>query len=155
MRRALRPPDSPISSPAFLLGVPSSVANGNANVFPALRQNQIFLYAGDKWQLNPKTTINLGIRWEYYGPPTPHFAGGFSNYDPTYNTLELAGIGSIPRNMGMQTDVKNWSPRVGIDYRITGNSVVRAGFGMSTLPWNIDLFAYNYPIEPSPRNIAP
>ncbi len=153
---ALNAPNAPATSFAnqfasFLVDVPSSVENGYANVFPALRQNQIFLYAGDKWQLNPKTTVNLGVRWEYYGPPTPHFAGGFSNYDPTYNTLELAGIGSVPRNMGMQTDVKNWSPRVGIDYRITDKSVVRAGFGMSTLPWNIDLFAYNYPLEPSPE----
>jgi hypothetical protein len=134
---------------SFLLGDVSSVARGYANVFPALRQNQLFVYFGDKWQAGPKLTINVGLRWEYYGPPTPHFAGGFSNYIPSTNSLELAGIGVVPRNMGLQPDYKNWGPRFGVDYRINSNSVVRAGFGMSTLPWNIDLWAYNYPIEPT------
>jgi hypothetical protein len=134
---------------SFLLGVPNNVQRGYANVFPALRQNQIFFYFGDKWQASQKLTINAGLRWEYYGPPTPHFAGGFSNYNPATNSLELAGIGAVPRNMGLQPDYKNWGPRFGVDYRISNSSVVRGGFGMSTLPWNIDLFAYNYPIEPS------
>jgi hypothetical protein len=134
---------------SFLLGDPNSVARGYANVFPALRQNQLFFYFGDKWQASPKLTINAGLRWEYYGPPTPHFAGGFSNYNSSTNSLELAGIGVVPRNMGLQPDYHNWGPRLGVDYRLSTNSVVRAGFGMSTLPWNIDLFAYNYPIEPT------
>jgi Carboxypeptidase regulatory-like domain len=134
---------------SFLLSDPSAINRGYANVFPAYRQNQVFVYVGDKWQASPELTIDAGLRWEYYGPPTPHFAGGFSNYIPSNNTLQLAGIGSIPRNMGMQPDYKNWGPRLGVAYRITPNSVVRAGFGMSTLAWNIDLFAYNYPIEPT------
>jgi Carboxypeptidase regulatory-like domain len=134
---------------SFLLGVPNSVQRGYANVFPALRQNQVFFYFADKWQASPKLTINAGLRWEYYAPPTPHFAGGFSNYVSSTNSLELAGIGSVPRDMGLQSDYSNWGPGFGVDYRISNNSVVRAGFGMSTLPWNIDLFAYNYPIEPT------
>ncbi len=151
---ALNAPGAPKSGFAnqfasFLLGIPSSVQNGYANIFPAFRQNQTFLYFGDRWQMNPKTTVNLGMRWEYYGSPTPHQVGGFSNYNPTYNTLELAGIGQVPRNLGFQPDMENWGPRLGVAYRLTGNSVVRAGFGMTTLPWNIDLYAYNYPLEPS------
>ena len=82
---ALNSPTAPKSAFAnqfasFLLGVPNNVQRGYVNVFPALRQNQLFLYFGDKWQASPKLTVNAGIRWEYYGPPTPHFAGGFSNY---------------------------------------------------------------------------
>ena len=134
---------------SFLLGIPSSINRGYANVFPAYRQNQIFLYVGDKWQVTPKLTANLGLRWEYYGPPTPHFAGGFSNYNPSNNTLELAGIGSIPRDLGMQKDLHNFGPRAGLAYRLTSSSVLRAGFGMSTMTFPIDLYAYNYPIEPT------
>jgi outer membrane receptor protein involved in Fe transport len=134
---------------SFLLSQPSAINRGYANTFPAYRQNQIFLYFGDKWQANPKFTINAGLRWEYYGPPTPHFAGGFSNYVPSSNTLQLAGVGSVPRNLGMQPDYHNWSPRLGIDYRLSENSVIRAGFGMSTMSFPIDLYAYNYPIEPT------
>lgn len=134
---------------SFLLGDPNSINRGYANTFPAYRQNQVFLYAGDKWQATPNLTVNAGLRWEYYGPPTPHFAGGFSNYVPSTNQLQLAGIGSVPRNLGLQPDYHNWGPRIGLDYRLSPNSVVRAGFGMSTMSFPIDLYAYNYPVEPT------
>ncbi len=39
---------------SFLLGDPSSLNRGYANIFPAYRQNQTFLYFGDKWQVSPK-----------------------------------------------------------------------------------------------------
>ena len=42
-------------------------------------------FGGDKWQVSPKLTMDLGLRWEYYPPATPQFPGGFSNYDPTTN----------------------------------------------------------------------
>lgn len=134
---------------SFLLNQPTSINRGYANSSPAYRQNQIFLYAGDKWSATPKLTVNMGLRWEYYGPPTPHFSGGFSNYNPANNTLELAGVGNIPRNLGMNAIHTNFGPRLGFAYRMTDKSVVRAGFGMSYMSFPIDLYAYNYPIEPS------
>jgi hypothetical protein len=134
---------------SFLLGIPSTVNRGFVNTFPAYRQNRLFLYGGDKWQVSGKLTLNMGLRWEYYGPPTPHETGGFSNYDPATNTLRLAGVGQVPRDLGVKPDYANWGPRVGIDYRISPKSVVRAGFGMSSASFPIDLYAYNYPIEPS------
>ena len=134
---------------SLLLDQPNAVNRGYANTFPAYRQNQIFVYFGDKWQASSRLTVNAGLRWEYYGPPTPHFAGGFSNYVPSSNTLQLAGVGSVARNLGMQPDYHNWGPRIGLDYRISNNSVLRAGFGMSTMSFPIDLYAYNYPVEPT------
>jgi hypothetical protein len=133
---------------SFLLDVPNSTNRGYVNKTPAYRQNQLFIYAGDKWQASPKLTVNLGLRWEYYGPPTPHETGGFSNYNPTNNTLELAGVGDVPRDLGMRKVFHNFGPRVGLSYRVTNNSVVRAGFGMSHMAFPVDLYAYNYPIEP-------
>jgi len=134
---------------SFLLGVPNSTTRSFSNIFPAYRQNYIFPYVGDKWQVSPKLTLNLGLRWEYYGPPTPHYAGGFSNYDPNTNTLRLAGLGSVPRDMGVTNYYNNFGPRVGVAYRLTHESVVRAGFGISHMTFPIDIYAYwNYPIEP-------
>jgi hypothetical protein len=49
----------------------------------------------------------------------------------------------------MKPDYANWGPRVGIDYRLATNTVVRAGFGMSAAAFPIDLYAYNYPVEPA------
>ena len=42
-------------------------------------------------QVSQKLTLDLGARWEYWPADTPQFPAGFSNYNPTNNTLVLAG----------------------------------------------------------------
>ena len=133
---------------SMMLSDPSSTYRGYANVFPTYRQNEIFPYAGDRWQITPRLTVNLGLRWEYYGAPTPEFAAGMSNYNPSTNSLELAGVGNIPCNQGFAADLHNFGPRIGVAYRFGGNNVLRAGFGITTMTFPIDTWDYNTPIEP-------
>jgi hypothetical protein len=131
---------------SFLLDIPSSSTRGYGSIFPAYRANEIFLYGGDRWQVTPKLTLNLGLRWEYYGPPTPHFAGGFDNYNPATNNLEFAGVGNIPMNLGLAADYHNFGPRIGVAYRVGGKSVLRAGFGITTMEFPADTYVYNWPL---------
>ncbi|HWC97782.1 MAG TPA: TonB-dependent receptor [Candidatus Sulfopaludibacter sp.] len=140
---------------SFLLDVPSQVARDVNTYFPALRTTQVFAYGADNWQVTPKLTLNLGLRWEYYQPPTPHFPGGFSNYDPSNNTLVLAGIGSNPSNMGVISHYKYFAPRVGIAYRLTPKTVVRAGSGISYTPFPDNTWGYNFPVRSNNQYVAP
>ena len=140
---------------SFLLDVPSQVARDVNTYFPALRQTQVFAYVADNWQVSPKLTLNLGLRWEYYQPPTPHFAGGFSNYNPSNNTLELAGIGSNPMNLGLQPRYKYFAPRLGVAYRLSGKTVVRSGFGISYTPFPDNTWMYNFPVRSNNQYVAP
>ena len=98
---------------SFLLDQPSSAGRDLDTYFPAYRDTWLFFFGGDKWQVSPKLTVDLGLRWEIYQPGTPHFPGGFSNYDPFKNELIIAGIGSNPSNLGMKTDYKYFAPRLG------------------------------------------
>jgi hypothetical protein len=132
---------------SFLLDQPSDGGRDIAAYFPALRANQFFAFGQDKWQVSPKLTLDLGVRWEFYPPATPHFAGGFSNYNPTNNTLELAGIGSVPMNLGLQTNYKYFAPRIGIAYRFNNDTVIRTGFGVSYTPFPDNTYAYNFPVK--------
>ena len=132
---------------SFLLDQPSSAGRDLDTYFPAYRDTWIFAFGGDTWQVSPKLTLNLGLRWEYYGPATPHFPGGFSNYDPYSNTLVLAGIGSNPSNLGMAAHYKHFAPRFGLSYRLTEKTVLRAGFGMSYTPFQDNTYAYNFPVR--------
>jgi hypothetical protein len=118
-----------------------------AGYFPAIRGNELFLFVEDKWQVSQKLTVDAGLRWEYYGPFTPHFAGGFSNYNATNNTLEIAGIGQIPNNLGVQARYKNFAPRLGLAYRLTDKTVIRAGFGVTYTPFPDNTYAQNYPVK--------
>ncbi|HUV68753.1 MAG TPA: carboxypeptidase regulatory-like domain-containing protein [Terracidiphilus sp.] len=132
---------------SFLLDQPSQTGRDLNTFFPCYRQWWFFAFGGDKWQATPKLTVDLGLRWEFYPPATPRIAGGFSNYNPTNNTLVLAGLGSNPSNLGMQTQYKYFAPRTGFSYRVSNDTVVRGGFGISYTPFPDNTYAYNYPIR--------
>ena len=132
---------------SFALGVPSQVGRDLAIVFPAYREWQVFTYVNDKWQVKPKLTVNLGMRWEFYPPGTPHFPGGFSNYDPAANNLVVAGVGGNPLDLGMQRNYKDFAPRVGVAYQLTSKDVVRAGYGISYQPFPDNTYAYDFPVK--------
>ncbi|HKW57850.1 MAG TPA: carboxypeptidase regulatory-like domain-containing protein [Candidatus Acidoferrum sp.] len=132
---------------SFFLGFPSQVGRDLAVVFPAYREWQVFGYVNDKWQLMTKLTLNLGVRWEFYPPGTPHFPGGFSNYDPTTNNLVVAGVGGNPLDLGMQRNYKDFAPRIGVAYQLTSKDVIRAGYGISYEPFVDNTYAYDFPVK--------
>jgi hypothetical protein len=132
---------------SFLLDQPSQTGRDLNTFFPRYRQWWVFAFAADKWQASSKLTVDLGVRWDFYPPATPPTAGGFSNYNPTNDTLVLAGLGSNPSNLGMQTQYKYFAPRTGFSYRAHNDTVIRGGFGISYTPFPDNTYAYNYPVR--------
>lgn len=127
---------------AFLLDVPNQSGRDFPFVFPARRELIWNFYVQDKWQVSQKLTLDIGVRLERERGSRPRFAGGFSNYNPTNNTLELAGLGDVPINIAKSNN--NWGPRLGIAYRFNEKSVIRTGFGISFFPRRMG--QYNFPI---------
>jgi len=117
---------------AFLLDVPNQSGRDLPFVFPARRELTWNFYIQDKWQVNSKLTIDAGIRLERERGSKPRFPGGFSNYNPANNSLELSGLGNIPLNIAQSNN--NWGPRLGIAYRFNDRTVIRTGFGISFFP---------------------
>ena len=134
---------------SVLFDKPYQVGQDTNSTFPAYRQTWLFFFASDKWQATPKLTVDYGLRYELYPPATPRKPGGFVNYDPTTNLLVQAGTNGNPSNLGMQTNYKNFAPRLGVSYRVNEKTVVRAGFGISYVPFVDNTYAYNYPIKTS------
>jgi hypothetical protein len=127
---------------AFLLDVPIALERGLVSVSDVGasldethrggRHKSVFTYVHDKWQIRPNVTIDLGLRHEYYTPIVGfHGRGGMANYDPETNTLQVAGYGNIPENLGVKGYWKNFNPRTGISWRINEANVLRAGYGVS------------------------
>ena len=39
------------------------------NYYRGFRANEFAAYLQDDWRIRPRITLNLGLRWEYFGPP--------------------------------------------------------------------------------------
>jgi hypothetical protein len=132
---------------SFLLDLPNQAGRDLATFFPNYRAWQFFTFVQDKWLVTPKLSADIGVRWEFYPPATPVKKGGFSNYNPTNNTLEVSGIGNNPDNLGIATHYKYFAPRLGLAYRLKDSTVLRAGFGISYTPFPDNSYAYNFPVR--------
>ena len=134
---------------AFLMGLTSQPSKSVQNNLMTGREWQHALYLRDRWNVNPKLTLDLGLRWEYYPIMTRADGRGMERLD--LNTLEmiLGGRGGNPKNVGLEAGKDNFAPRVGGIYRLNEDTVVRGGYGITynamgwARPMRGDL---NYPI---------
>jgi hypothetical protein len=123
------------------------------------RAIQYSMYARDQWQILPKLTLSYGMRWEYF--PVPTRAGrGLERYNPDTNMMEIGGIGSVPRDLGVKESKGLFAPRVGVAFRPTSSLVIRAGFGITNDPYSLSRpMRTNHPIllnlvVPSPNSFG-
>jgi hypothetical protein len=121
---------------SYLIGLPSSFGRyyTGSNYYPGLRQTRLFLFAQDSWRATQKLTVNYGLRWEDYLPQTAAKPGGAGSFDPATGEVLAAGIGSVPRNMGISPYNLGFAPRIGIAYQLTEKTVIRTGYGRSFNP---------------------
>lgn len=95
------------------------------------------LYFQDDWEVSPRLTLNLGVRWSYETPFDTKY-GQQSQFSPTTIDPVTGMMGAIVHPTGAlgRDDYKHFQPRIGGAYRINNNMVFRGGFGLTT----IDLF---------------
>jgi hypothetical protein len=131
---------------AFLLDAPSGL--GRSWQVPdeySTRVGFYSLYIRDRWNINPRLTLSIGTRWEYF--PVPTRAGrGMERYDPVSNKLILCGVGGEPTDCGVKIQKALFAPRVGLTFRATSRFVIRAGYGLTNDPFSPSRpLRFNYP----------
>jgi hypothetical protein len=129
----------------FLSGTLSGgrAARGNSNRFTF--QNSHATYVQDTFRCRPDFTLNLGLRWDYFGviDERDHL---LSNFDPVQGLVQVGSPG-LPRLY--DRDLNNFSPRLGFAWNVHGNSktVVRAGWGLFYDAFSQDFFAGQLPFN--------
>jgi hypothetical protein len=100
-----------------------------------IRQRMHFAYLQDDIKVNPKLTLNVGMRYEY-ATPQWEAENRLTNFDPATNTLIKASDGSIYNRALVNPDRNNFAPRFGFAYQITPKTVARGGYGVSYIHFN-------------------
>ncbi len=113
----------------------SSIAVGDPERYVTVHGFSFF--GQDTWRLTQKFTLDLGLRYEYFGPMYDN-AKDLAVFIPGQGfKIQGAGISSI-----FPADHNNFAPRVGFAWQPTGSGdlVVRGGFGVYYDQININPF---------------
>jgi hypothetical protein len=140
---------------SFLLGLVGTASKSVQNELMTAREWQHALFVRDRWNVNSKLTLDVGLRWEFYPIMTRADGRGIDRLDldnPDFNRrldVLVAGRGGNPQSSGMKASFDNFAPRVGGIYRLNDKTVVRAGYGLTfnATPWARALRGDNdYPV---------
>ena len=130
----------------FFNGFPTLSILGSGDRFREIRANDFSLFAQDDWRVNSRLTINLGLRWDVYGPFT-EAKGRFVAFDTRLAKVtggvvtagfvqagngNVAGIPKVQDGL-VDRDLNNLGPRIGFAFKplaSTDKIVVRGGYGV-------------------------
>jgi len=139
---------------SFLLGLPDS-ASVDINHGSHQRYDNYGVFFQDDWQISPRATLNLGLRWDHQSPVAEANNAQVVGFDPTatnpiqlpqgtintatnqpFGTLKggilFAGVNGNP-SKPYNGDWKNFQPRVSFAYKVTNRLTARANYGRSYL----------------------
>ena len=148
---------------SFLLGTPESAFRHLA-LETKLRNFYIAPYVQDNIKINPKLTVDVGLRWDIARPFTTTAVNGQPADQIVFFDPSAPNPGAISNSTGQpllgaanvlgncsgcagystaDTQWHNFSPRLGFAYRLTDKTVVLGGYALNFL----DTGAYEYGVN--------
>lgn len=113
----------------MLMGTPYSASGAIGDSSQDERSNYWGGYIQDSWRVAKNFTINLGLRYEYSGPPS-EIRNRAIYFSPELGKVVTAASGAV-RSSVVDPDYNNYAPRLGLSYSpaFLKNTVIRAGVG--------------------------
>jgi len=114
---------------SFMLGYPTLAGHDYNFVFPGIRLNELGTYIADDWRITKKLTINYGMRWDYFSPPSES-QNRWSNFNIQTGKMDIAGRNGVGLTAGVKQYWKNFGPRFGFAYQAFPHTTIHGGFGI-------------------------
>lgn len=130
----------------YLLGAPQSMLQVEGDAERNFRSTSYAAFIQDAYRLKSNFTLSYGLRWEVFGPfgevgakrvghPRVHtfIPGQKSSYASDVPLgIVFADFDPVVRHTVVDTDLKNFSPRIGFawDPSKNGKASIRAGYGI-------------------------
>ena len=133
----------------LMLGLPAQVITPEGIPLTEARQWRIFLYVQHNWKATHNLTINTGLNWSLWTPPSNNLNTSES-LDWNTNPLQLVPLHSFSPLWHISG--KDFGPRVGFAYSLPHKMVVRGAYGISFFGGqfdNINILQLNPPADPS------
>ncbi len=127
---------------SFLLGDVYNAENNNPDNEYG-RRKVFSWYASDDFRVNPRLTFNISLRWDFNNPYKEKY-GRWSNFvldaqNPVTGAMgEYQYLTSGSQSFERRQDYYNYSPHIGVAYKITEKTVARANFGVFFTPLNLN-----------------
>ena len=144
---------------SFLLGLPSS-GQFDDNARADYHQYYVGTFVQDDWKVNPRLTLNFGLRFDIDTPFSEKLGRTVDGFNPsaqinyaaapqfkpvtatangstyTVSTLNTAGGLTFPGSNGAVYAINNgfFSPRFGFSFAANDKTVIRGGFGLFVMP---------------------
>ena len=137
---------NPIAS--GLLGYPGRMQRDVLGHFIEQRSFELGAFVQDDIRVNSRLTLNLGLRYDVFPPPT-EVQNLQANFDMATKGMDIAGQNGVSRGL-INTDKNDFGPRAGFAYSLTPKTVLRGGYGISYIAeqnasGTLDRSAYNIP----------
>jgi hypothetical protein len=144
-----------LSGSAFVytVGLAPPFVSGGQHMGPAaINRENYAAWVQDTWKINPRFTIDYGLRWDLYTPITEraHRTSSFRYSDGQ----QLWVVNPQP---GYQTNWHAFEPRIQASWQVTSNLVAHLGGSVMTIPPNIwadNLLTGWTPLAVYPRSIS-
>jgi hypothetical protein len=121
----------------FMMGLVTSASKSVQYELMTTREWQHGFFLRDRWNVNDKLTLDLGLRYEYY-PLMTRADRGIEivdlNVAGPLPEVVLGGVGGNPEGLGREVSKNLFAPRVGLVYRLNDATVFRTGYGITYNP---------------------
>jgi Carboxypeptidase regulatory-like domain len=138
----------------YTIAVAPPYASNGAHIGPAaINRNDVNAYVEDTWKINPRWTLDYGLRYELYSPITER-ADRTSSF---LNSFPPAGVGQeflINPWPTYQTDRNGWGPRLQLEWNAPLAVHVHMGGAITVIPpniWQDNLLTGSTPYAVYPR----